>query len=137
MFLVTKNSNSRDFMTDLSLETIETETTNSNLERGRSYFYSGQVKDIRIINDHFIQATVNGHKNYRVFIEMVAAGYKSYCTCPYNSKGNCKHAVAVKLALIKDPESINCIALPQWKEIVIKYFNRLLNLLFLVKYKFF
>ncbi len=124
-------------MTGLSFETIETKTTNSNLERGRGYFYSGQAKEIKIINDRFIQATVNGIKNYRVFIEMVVTGYKSYCTCPYDSKGYCKHIVAVKLALIKDPESTKCIALPQWKEIVIKYFNRLLNLLFIVKHKFF
>ncbi len=124
-------------MTGLSFETIETKTTNSNLERGRGYFNSGQARDIKIINDRFIQATVNGIKNYNVFIEMVATGYKSYCTCPYDSKGYCKHIVAVKLALIKAPECTNSITVPQWKEIVLKYFNKLLNLLLIVKHKLF
>jgi uncharacterized Zn finger protein len=124
-------------MTEISIKTIEKSTTSSNLERGKSYYKSGQVQDFNIINNHLIQATVNGGKKYKVFLEVLENGYKSYCTCPYDSKGYCKHQVAVKLALMNPPDNTSYINLPQNQELLLKYFNRALSIFYKVRYKLF
>ena len=124
-------------MTELTLETIEAKTTSSNLERGKSYFYSGQVSKFKITNDCFIQAIVNGSKNYRVFLEVKDNGYVAYCNCPYDSTGYCKHQVALKLALMKVPDSAEIVYITGIEAGFLKYYNRLLNLFYKAKYKLF
>jgi uncharacterized Zn finger protein len=122
-------------MTGLSLATIENQTTSSNLERGKSYFNSGQVSNFKITNNRFVQAIVNGTKNYKVFLEAVDGSYRGFCSCPYNSKGYCKHQVAVKLALMKVPDQAEILFISKWEELFLKLYNRLLHLFYLVKYK--
>ena len=124
-------------MTELTLERIETQTTSSNLERGKSYFYSGQVNDFKITNDRFIQAIVNGSKNYRVFLEINDNSYKAYCNCPYDSKGYCKHQVAVKFALMEAPDSADRVDIPERHAKLLTFLNRLYNLYYKAKYKLF
>ena len=87
-------------MNKLTIDKLEQLTTNSNLIRGQSYYQSGMVKDIIIVNNHLVQASVSGNKRYKVIILKAGHNYKSFCSCPYDSYGFCKHSVAVNLAAI-------------------------------------
>ena len=84
---------------------LESLTTNSNLERAKLYLKNNLNKITRV-NKRFVVASLTGNKIYRVLIENLARQEKALCTCPYNSKGLCKHSVAVLLALSKNEELI-------------------------------
>jgi uncharacterized Zn finger protein len=124
-------------MTETSLQTIEKLTTSSNLERGKSYYYSGQVKEIKNYNGRFIEAIVEGTKTYRLVLKRHNKVDHLYCNCPYDSKGYCKHQVALKFALMETPEKMEQISLPQKKEQALYYIKRLLILFSKIRYKLF
>ncbi|OIJ10490.1 hypothetical protein BKP37_18315 [Anaerobacillus alkalilacustris] len=67
------------------------------IERGKSYFYNGNVSDTYLLNDSF-SATVQGTTFYKVTIALNDLK-QSHCNCPYEK--NCKHMVAVLLELEK------------------------------------
>ena len=85
---------------NLSLDTIEHQTTNSNFERGRLLYQKGGVVEFKFIGSDFVSARVSGHKLYHVFLEYKNNTYKAYCNCLYEPKGQCKHQVAVKYFLL-------------------------------------
>jgi len=124
-------------MNALTLEKIERLTTSSNLERGKSLYYSGQVSDFKITNNRYIQAKVNGNKVYQVLLEIQKDGYKTYCNCPYKSTGYCKHQVAVKITLMKAEEQAEIVSISERDERFLKYYLRLFYLFYNTKYKLF
>ncbi|KAA3615638.1 MAG: hypothetical protein D8M58_15700 [Calditrichaeota bacterium] len=124
-------------MTTLTLDKIETQTTSSNLERGKIYFRAGHVNDFKITNNRFVEAIVTGNKSYKVFLEIKDNEYEAFCSCPYKSKGYCKHQVAVKLALMKVPEQAAQLTIPDKQIKMFKLKNQALYLFSQVKNKFF
>jgi len=78
---------------------LEQKTTNSNLERGKSYHGTNAVSEYKCVNKRYYSARVRGQNNYRVTIEIGQKGFKAWCACPYDSRGLCKHEVALALAL--------------------------------------
>ena len=85
---------------ELSLDIIESETTNSNLERGRLLYHKGFVSDLKILSKNLVVAYVKGNKTYRVFLEYKNDNLNAFCNCLYEPKGYCKHLVAVKFSLL-------------------------------------
>jgi len=77
---------------------LEKWTTNSNLQRGKGYFESGSVINIKLVNSRFARGIVKGNRTYRVFVE-IADKPEGLCSCAYNSRGLCKHMVALLIAL--------------------------------------
>ena len=66
--------------------------------RGRSYYWSGAVKDLTG-TDSEAYARVRGSRTYEVDLELEDASLDMYCTCPYyDSSGACKHLWATILA---------------------------------------
>jgi len=78
---------------------LEQKTTNSNLERGKSYHGSNAVSDRQCVNKRYYSARVRGQNHYRVMIEIGRNDFKAWCACPYDSRGLCKHEVALALAI--------------------------------------
>ena len=72
----------------LPLETIESDTTNSNLERGRVLYQKGCVKNLNFVTENLVLAKVKGHKTYKVLIEYKENVYNAYCNCLYEPKGS-------------------------------------------------
>ena len=64
------------------------------IERGKKYYKQGRVRSL-VVDSDSAAAVVIGSRNYRVRINLATGEFK--CTCPYEF--NCKHAVAVILAL--------------------------------------
>ena len=99
---------------------LESLTTNSNLERAKLYLKKHLNKIIRV-NNTFVIATLNGKKNYRVIVEKLDQHEKTICTCPYDSKGLCKHSIAVLLAVLKNDDLIEDKSVVFWKAFLYKY----------------
>ena len=121
----------------MDLDSLEKTTTSSNLERGKLYFNQDKVEKFTLINNRFVSATVSGSKEYRVFMKIKEHPIESFCSCPYKSKGNCKHLVAVILALIdtaKNPTEIH-ITVSDKKEKVLEYGYYILNLFYKTRNK--
>lgn len=85
---------------------LEQKTTNSNLERGKSYHGSNAVSGYRCVNKRYYSARVRGQNTYRVMIEIGRNDFKAWCACPYDSRGLCKHEVALALAIRSGHERI-------------------------------
>lgn len=78
-------------------------------ERGEDYHYRVAVYDV-VRRGDTLQAEVEGsqYEPYQVTIELDEAGITStYCSCPYDWGGICKHIVAVLLTYIRDPDRIS------------------------------
>jgi hypothetical protein len=71
-------------------------------DRGKSYFKSGAVRKLKFRNNTF-EAVVIGTDHYDVSIEVDVKGKikQTYCECPYDDDGDCKHIVATGLAAIE------------------------------------
>ncbi len=77
------------------------------LERGRSYYRSGRVRELRLVAADRLQARVRGQQEraYRVELWIEDQELYSHCSCPY-SWGVCKHVVAALLAWLDQREEI-------------------------------
>ena len=77
--------------------------------RGKSYYNSGRIYNL-VWREGTLTAEVEG-SSYEPYI--VEIGFNenklvhTYCTCPYDWGGDCKHIVATLLQLIHKPESID------------------------------
>ena len=77
--------------------------------RGKSYYKNGSVYNL-VWRDGMLTAEVEG-SSYEPYV--VELGFKedelvrTYCTCPYDWGGDCKHIVATLLHLIHESESID------------------------------
>ena len=118
---------------ELSLDFVESETTNSNLERGRLLYQGGFVSDLKILGKNLVVANVKGNKIYRVFLEYKNDNFNAFCNCLYEPKGNCKHLVAVKYSLL---DLINKKNWDEAKKNKISFHLTLFHLFQKQKYKF-
>ena len=66
------------------------------LERGRQYYQSGRVKDLKKKRNQY-KASVMGSRSYRVSVTVKNSHVSGmHCTCPYAQDGaRCKHMAAV------------------------------------------
>lgn len=84
----------------LTLANFKTVIDDTILDRGRSYFRSGQVVDLEEDGDGRWSAQVEGTEVYEVVIEQDAKGALfCECTCPYDWGPYCKHIAAVLYAI--------------------------------------
>lgn len=76
--------------------------TDAVLERGRSYRDEGRICRVDRFAD-VVTATVEGSQLYEVTVYLSVPNFDAECTCPYSGPGECKHVVAVLLAVTADP----------------------------------
>ncbi len=76
------------------------------LRRGKSYYLSGSVSDIRKNGDVY-EAEVTGSETYPVAVRIIGGELdEAYCGCPYASNGRyCKHEAALLFAICELDES--------------------------------
>ena len=72
--------------------------TEQSFERGRNYYRQDRVQEIDIDGNE-IRATVRGSSYYDVAINLADDAIRTWCSCPYDYAGDCKHIVAVLLAI--------------------------------------
>jgi hypothetical protein len=70
--------------------------TDQSFQRGVNYHDEGRVRRLDIDGDS-VDATVQGSRGYEVSVEL--DDLRTRCTCPYDYAGDCKHIVAVLLAV--------------------------------------
>ena len=83
---------------------IRSRCTEQSFERGVNYWDRGQRQELHI-DDEEIRATVRGTHNYDISIDVEDDAIHTFCSCPYDYAGDCKHVVAVLLAV--DDRDIN------------------------------
>jgi uncharacterized Zn finger protein len=88
--------------------TIRDHATSKSFERGEGYFWQGAVGAL-VVRGERLEGEVEGsqYEPYRVQVSFDQAGITdTYCTCPYDWGGWCKHIVAVLLAYLDDPKAV-------------------------------
>jgi hypothetical protein len=76
---------------------LTTNATDTSYSRGRSY--EDSVRKLKKEGDTYT-AKVDGSETYKVEITEGTSGIQTYCSCPYDHGGICKHIVAVGLNII-------------------------------------
>jgi len=84
-------------------EEIRSLCTEQSFERGRNYYHQGRIQELNIDGGE-ISATVRGSNDYDVAIDVATDPIRTRCSCPYDYAGDCKHVVAVLLA-VKDRDT--------------------------------
>jgi hypothetical protein len=79
-------------------EEIRSLCTEQSFERGRNYYRQDRVQQLEIDGGE-ISATVRGSNYYDVVIDVATDPIRTRCNCPYDYAGDCKHIVAVLLAV--------------------------------------
>ena len=95
-------------MPNFTESTIAQNATSRSYSRGEDYAYSGAV-DALVLRGNSLEAEVQGsqYEPYRVQLTFDEVGITdAYCSCPYDWGGWCKHIVAVLLAYLDDPETV-------------------------------
>ncbi|MFD1562811.1 SWIM zinc finger domain-containing protein [Haloarchaeobius amylolyticus] len=72
--------------------------TAQSFQRGVSYFEEGRIRDLTIEGSE-VTAKVRGSREYRTTVDLSAENFDGWCSCPYDYAGDCKHIVAVLLAV--------------------------------------
>lgn len=72
--------------------------TEQSFERGLDYYHQGRIQELDIDGGE-ISATVRGSDYYDVSIDVATDPIRTRCSCPYDYAGDCKHIVAVLLAV--------------------------------------
>ena len=121
----------------LTTDLIESGTTNSNLERGRQLFQNGYVSGLKIINNKFIVAKVQGNRVYHVLLEPHNKHYKAFCSCPYKPKGQCKHQVAVKYSFMSWSKKKNTTVAEKEKIARSKFYDSMFKYTYLLRHRIF
>ena len=80
-----------------SQDEIRSLCTHQSFERGVNYYDQGRIQEFAS-NDGELTATVRGTHDYEVSITVSDDGIRTYCSCPYDYPGACKHIIAVLLA---------------------------------------
>lgn len=95
-------------MDNLSEKDIRTRASAQSLAKGQSYYKNGYVNEI-VRRGDVVTASVEGseYEPYQVQITLSQAGVEAAsCSCPYDWGGDCKHIVAVLLALVHRAEEV-------------------------------
>ena len=88
----------KQYMEYPTREAIRSLCTEQSFERGRNYYRQDRVQKVEIDGGE-IRATVRGSNYYDVAIDIVDDTIRTHCSCPYDYAGDCKHIVAVLLAV--------------------------------------
>lgn len=72
--------------------------TEQSFDRGVNYWKNGRVQELDVDGGR-IRATVRGSNDYDVSIDVANDAIRTHCSCPYDYAGDCKHIVAVLLAV--------------------------------------
>ena len=92
----------------LTLEQIQQRCTEQSFARGLDYFQEGAI-DNTVLHAYTLSATCEGTDidPYRVTVELMPTGIAStYCSCPYDWGGDCKHIVALLLTYVHEPDTV-------------------------------
>ena len=92
----------------LTLEQIQQRCTEQSFARGLDYFHEGAI-DNTVLHAYTLSATCEGTDidPYRVTVELMPTGIAStYCSCPYDWGGDCKHIVALLLTYVHEPDTV-------------------------------
>ncbi len=82
--------------------TITSRCTEAVFERGQNYYRDGHIQQLDRF-DELVTATVEGSSLYDVTLEFGGRDIDTRCSCPYSGGGDCKHIVAVLLAIADGP----------------------------------
>jgi hypothetical protein len=88
---------------------ISARCTEASFSRGWSYYNGGAVRQRMRLEDG-LETRVAGTYIYRVTVREAHGELMTYCTCPYDWGGDCKHIVATLLAWLHEPESFRASA---------------------------
>jgi hypothetical protein len=88
---------------------IQARCSETSFERGRGYYTGGAIRG-RVRLDDGLETRVSGTYTYRVTVREGPGGLVTWCTCPYDWGGDCKHIVATLLAWLHEPESFRAPA---------------------------
>jgi hypothetical protein len=78
--------------------TIQNLCTDPVFDRGQNYHEDGRIQRLDRF-DEIVTAVVRGSSPYDVTVEFGGNSIDTRCTCPYDGGGECKHIVAVLLAV--------------------------------------
>jgi hypothetical protein len=80
----------------MNIKDFEKHINVSVLDRGRSYYDSGNVRSVKKVNGEWI-SSVEGNRDYNVTVRVSDNGTitDTKCNCPYDIGPYCKHQVAV------------------------------------------
>jgi tetratricopeptide (TPR) repeat protein len=81
-----------------SRDEIRSLCTEQSFDRGVAYWKQGRIQTLDIDGGR-IRATVRGTHDYDVSIDVDEDAIHTRCSCPYDYAGDCKHIVAVLLAV--------------------------------------
>jgi len=88
-------------------EEIRSLCTEQSFERGVNYYQQDRVQELEVDSDE-VRATVRGSSYYDVAIDIVDDAVRTQCSCPYDYAGDCKHIVAVLIAVDdRDTETVS------------------------------
>jgi uncharacterized Zn finger protein len=82
--------------------TIQKRCTDAGFERGVHYRDEGRIQSLDRFDD-LVTASVQGSNLYDVTVEFDGRDLETRCTCPYDGSDDCKHVVAVLLAIAASP----------------------------------
>ncbi len=88
-------------MSVLTREQIRSLCTEQSFERGVTYYEQERVRSLTVDDEH-VTATVLGTDDYSVSVALESDSIRTTCSCPYDYAGDCKHIVAVLLAVLED-----------------------------------
>ncbi len=95
-------------MSSLSLEQIRRRATPQSFARGEDYYHNGAIFDAVKRGDE-LEARCQGsdYTPYHIRVVLDKAGNieATFCTCPYDWGGDCKHIVALLLTYLYKPET--------------------------------
>ncbi|WP_017343041.1 SWIM zinc finger domain-containing protein [Halorubrum sp. T3] len=86
---------------DVTEEAVREICTDAVFERGETYLAEGRIREIHRVDDT-VTAIVSGSRQYDVRVDLAVEGFDSWCGCPYDGPGACKHVVAVLLRCVED-----------------------------------
>lgn len=81
-----------------SRDEIRALCTEQSFERGVNYWNQGRIQELNVEGGR-IRASVRGTHDYDVSIDIEDEAIYTRCSCPYDYAGDCKHIVAVLLAV--------------------------------------
>jgi len=102
-------------------EAIRSRCTEQSFKRGRNCYHEDRILSLNI-DEKKITATVQGSQAYDVEATLTDEPIHTWCSCPYDYAGDCKHIIAVLLAAndrdSEDGESIHSTSTDRRKESV-------------------
>ncbi len=84
----------------MNLKNFESKVERKVVERGLSYYKSGDIKKLEKVGAGEFSATVFGTEKYTVYVKINGGAIIEHeCNCPYDYGDVCKHQVAVFCAI--------------------------------------